>query len=140
MSYFGFPLLWIFLFQYLFGVFMCSEWWWGQVNGDEDIVRESFSIKFILHSLWYTPLVYVFVNLFFNVVFCVCSFVVFFSTWCCQCYMNYWTHPPFNCWQNRPDYWGCRNGKKKYLINYIGLHIFVKCDQKSLFTVPSTDQ
>jgi len=17
--------------------------------------------------------------------------------------MNYWTHPPFNCWQNRPD-------------------------------------
>jgi len=30
--------------------------------------------------------------------------------------------------------------KKKYLINYIGLHIFVKCDQKNLFTVPSIDQ
>jgi hypothetical protein len=30
--------------------------------------------------------------------------------------------------------------KKKILINYIGLHIFVKCDQKNLFTVPSIDQ
>jgi hypothetical protein len=26
---------------------------------------------------------------------------------------------------------------KTYLINYIGLHIFVKCDQENLFTVPS---
>ena len=25
---------------------------------------------------------------------------------------------------------------KKYLINYIGLHIFVKSDQKNLFTEP----
>ena len=37
-----------------------------------------------------------------NVIFCVCSLLVFFSTRC-QYYMNYWTHPPFNCWQNRPD-------------------------------------
>ena len=28
---------------------------------------------------------------------------IFFSTRCCQCYMNDWTHPPFNCSQNRPD-------------------------------------
>ena len=50
------------------------------VNFDGDIVRESFSVKFILHSLWYTPLVYVFMNLFFfNVVFCVCSLLIFFS-------------------------------------------------------------
>ena len=37
------------------------------MNRDGDIVRESFSVKFILHSLWYTPLVYVFMNLFSNV-------------------------------------------------------------------------
>jgi phosphotransferase system glucose/maltose/N-acetylglucosamine-specific IIC component len=30
--------------------------------------------------------------------------------------------------------------KNTNLINYIGLHIFVKCDQKNLFTVPSIDQ
>jgi hypothetical protein len=36
---------------------MCREWWWG-------------------HCPW---IVYIFVNLFFNVVFCVCSFVVVFS-------------------------------------------------------------
>ena len=30
--------------------------------------------------------------------------------------------------------------KQKYFINYTGLHIFVKCDQKNLFTVPSIDQ
>ena len=49
------------------------------VNRDGDIVRELFSVKFILHFLWYTPLVYVFMNLFFNVIFCVCSlfFIVF---------------------------------------------------------------
>ena len=36
---------------------------------------------------------------FFNVVFC-----VFFPTRSCQYYMNYWTHPSFNCQQNRPVY------------------------------------
>ena len=43
-----------------------------------------------------------------------------FLTRCCQYYMNYWTHPLFNCWQNRHDYWGCRNGKKKirYILPY----------------------
>ena len=49
------------------------------VNLDGDIVRESFSVKFILHCLWYTPLVYVLMNLFFNVVFCACSLLIFFS-------------------------------------------------------------
>ena len=97
-------------------------------------VRKLFSVKFILHSLWYMPLVYVFVNLFFfNVVFCVCSSFIFFLLTRCQYYMNYWTHTPFNCWQNRPDYWVCSNGKKIYIINYIGLHSFVKCDRKNLF-------
>jgi hypothetical protein len=46
--------------------------------------RESFSVKFILHSSWYTPLVYVFCEPFFNVVFCVCSLLVFSSQRCCQ--------------------------------------------------------
>ena len=42
-----------------------------------------FQSKLILHFSWYSPLVYVFINLFvFNVVFCVCSLFdcVFFST------------------------------------------------------------
>ena len=70
---------------------------------------------------------------FFNVVFCVCSLLIFVLSTQCQYYMNYWTHTPFNCWQNRPDQWVYRNGKKIYIINYIGLHSFVKCDQKNLF-------
>ena len=44
-----------------------------------DIVRESFSVKFILHSLWYTPLVYVFMNLFFQCGLLCMFFVHFFS-------------------------------------------------------------
>jgi hypothetical protein len=56
---------------------------------------------YILHDIC---LVYVFVNLFFNVVFCVCSLFFFsLSTRSCKYYMNYWKHPLFNCWQNRPD-------------------------------------
>ena len=72
MGVFGFPYSWIFLPQYFLLFFFA-------VNLDGDIVRESFSVKFILHSLWYTPLVYVFMNLFFNVVFCACSLLIFFS-------------------------------------------------------------
>jgi hypothetical protein len=76
--------------------------------------------------LWYTtPLVYVFMiyyasrlrfydilrlsstflwTFLFNAVFCVCSLLILFSlSTRCQYYMNYWTHTPFNCWQNRPD-------------------------------------
>jgi hypothetical protein len=49
------------------------------VNRDGDIVRESFSVKFILHSLWYTPLVYVFMNFFFQCDLLCLFFVVFFS-------------------------------------------------------------
>jgi hypothetical protein len=76
-------------------------------------------------------------DLFYSSVFVLCCF--FFSTWCCQYYMIYWTHPLLNCWQNRPNQWGCRKGKN-YLFNYIGLHIFVKCEQKNLFTMLSIDQ
>jgi hypothetical protein len=49
------------------------------VNRDGDIVRESFSVIFILHSLWYTPLVYVFMNLFFQCDLLCLFFVVIFS-------------------------------------------------------------
>ena len=73
------------------------------VNRDEDIVRESFSVKFNLHSLWYTSLVYVFMNLFFPMWSSVFVLFVFVFSTRCQYYMTYWTHPPFNCWQNRPD-------------------------------------
>jgi hypothetical protein len=68
-------------------------------NIDGDIVRESFSVKFILHSLWYTPLVYVFMNFFFQ---CglLCMFLVDFVfsqpdvniTWITG--YNCWNHPP----------------------------------------------
>ena len=82
------------------GFFFPKDFCWFScaVNHDKDSVCE-----FILHSSWYTPHVYVFVNL---LVQCglLCLFVLFFfSTRCCQYYTNYWTHPPFNCWQNRPD-------------------------------------
>ena len=94
-----------------------------------------FPVKIILHSSWYPPLIYVFVIIFFQ---CglLCFFVLFFflSTWYCQYYMNYWTHPPFK--PNGEDSRKC----KKYLINYIGLHICVKCDQKNLFLVPAINQ
>ena len=68
---FGFPYSWIFLPQY-FLLFLFA------VNLDGDIVRESFSVKFILHSLWYTPLVYVFMNLFFQCGLLCMFFVDFF--------------------------------------------------------------
>ena len=48
------------------------------VNLDGDIVRESFSVKFILHSLWYTPLAYVFMNLSFQCGLLCLFFVDFF--------------------------------------------------------------
>jgi hypothetical protein len=49
------------------------------VNRDEDIVRESFSVKCILHSSWYAPLVYVLWTFFsmWSSVFGLCCF--FFS-------------------------------------------------------------
>ena len=62
-----------FFFPNTFCRFVCA------MNRNEDIVRESFSVNFILHSLWYTHLVYVFVNLFFSMwssvcVICCCFF------------------------------------------------------------------
>ena len=50
----------VFAYSWIF-LFFC--WFFFAVNRDGDIVRESFSVKFILHSLWYTRLVYVFMNL-----------------------------------------------------------------------------
>ena len=47
----------------------------------------------------------------------------FFSR--CQYYMNYWTHPPFNCWQNIPDYWVHRNGKAKHTLSITLDYIFL---------------
>jgi hypothetical protein len=70
---FGFPYSWIFLPPIFLLVFFFA------VNHDGDIVRESFSVIFILHSLWYMPLVYIFMNLFSNVIFCVCSLLFLFS-------------------------------------------------------------
>ena len=72
MGAFGFPYSWIFLPP----IFLLLVFFYA-VNRDGDIFRESFSVIFILHSLW-TPLVYVFMNLFFQ---CdlLCLFFVFFS-------------------------------------------------------------
>jgi hypothetical protein len=47
----------------------------------------------------------------------------FFSR--CQYYMNYWTHPQFNCWQNIPDYWVYRNGKTKNTLSITLDYIFL---------------
>ena len=90
MNYFGFPWSWIFSPQYLLLVFMCGESWWGIVRESWwgivreswwgivreswwGIVHESFLVKFSLHSSWYPPLLYVFVNLFFQ-----CGLLSFF--------------------------------------------------------------
>jgi len=120
-------------FSNIFCWFLCA------VNRDEDFVRELFSAKFILHSSWYIRLSSTFLwTFFFNVVFCVCS--LFFSqpdvvniTW-----MTGHIHRSI---VDKIDPTSKDVKRvKKYLINYIGLHIFVKCDQKNLFTVPSIDQ
>ena len=66
---------------------------------------------------------------FFNVVFCVCSLLIFSLSIRCQYYMNYWTIVD----KIDPTSEYVEMVKKKYIINYTGLHIFVKCDQKNLF-------
>ena len=67
---------------------------------------------------------------FFNVVFCVCSLLIFSLSIRCQYYMNYWTIVD----KIDPTSEYVEMVKKKiYIINYIGLHSFVKCDQKNLF-------
>jgi hypothetical protein len=86
-----------FFFPNIFCWFLCA------VNRDEDIVRESFSVKFILHSSWYTPLVYVLWTFFPCGLLCLFFCFFFLSTRCCQYYMNYWTHPPFNCCHQSPQ-------------------------------------
>ena len=69
MGAFGFPYSWIFLPPIFLLVFLLP---WI-------VMGESFSVKFILHSLWYTPLVYVFMNLFFQCDLLCLFFVWFFS-------------------------------------------------------------
>jgi hypothetical protein len=85
---------------------ICFCWFLCAENRD----RESLSVKFILHSSWYTdmPLVSVFVNLFFFQCDLLCLFLVgfFLSTRCCQYYIMYIGH--INCWQNRPEEFRCR--------------------------------
>ena len=76
--------------------FFCCEPWWGHCPW---IV---FSQIYFTFFMIYASRLRFYEPFFFNVVFCVCSLLIFFSTRC-QYYMNYWTHPPFNCWQNRPD-------------------------------------
>ena len=87
------------------------------IKRDGDIVRESFSVIFILHSLWYTPLVYVFMNLFFQCDLLCLYFVVFFS-------LNQMSilHELLDKIDTTSEYVEMVN---KYLINYIELHIFV---------------
>ena len=125
MGVFCFPYSWIFLPQYFLLVFFA-------LHLDGDIVRESFSVKFILHSLWYTPLVYVFMNLFFQ-----CGLL-------CMFFVDFFSQPDVNItWITGHIHRSIVDKidptsedverVKKYLINYIGLHSFVKCDQKNLF-------
>ena len=101
----GFPYLWIFLPPIFLLFFLCRESWWGHCPW---IIFSQIYVTFFM--------IYVCHLRFSNVIFCVCSLLVFFST-LCQYYMNYWTHPPFNCWQYIPDLWVCRNGKKKNTLS-----------------------
>ena len=70
MSYFGFP--------YSVVIFSSPIYFFFAVNRDEDVVRESFSVKLFyilqdlrLSSTFYEP--------YFHVIFCVCSLLFFFS-------------------------------------------------------------
>jgi len=78
---------------------------------------------------------------FFNVVFCVCSGLLFFFS---QPDVVNITRITGHIHRSIVDKINPTSEDvemvKKHLINYIGLHIFVKCDQKNLFTVPSIDQ
>ena len=68
-----------------------------------------------------------------NVIFCVCSLLFFFSqpdvniTWI----SGHIHRSIVDKIDPTSEY--LEMAKTKYLINYIGLHIFVKCDQKNLF-------
>jgi hypothetical protein len=95
-----------FFFPNIFCWFLCA------VNRDEDIVRESFSVKFILHSsdirlssTFYEP--------FFHVVFCVCSFG-FFSSQPDVVNITWITGRIHRSIVDKidPTLWGCRKGKK----------------------------
>ena len=84
------------------------------------------------------PLVYVFMNFFFQWNLLCLFFVVFFPqtdvniTWI----TGHIHHSIVDKIDLTSEY--VEMAKKKY--HYIRLHIFVKCDQKNLFTVPSIDQ
>ena len=84
------------------------------------------------------PLVYVFMNFFFQWNLLCLFFVVFFPqtdvniTWI----TGHIHHSIVDKIDLTSEY--VEMAKKKY--HYTRLHIFVKCDQKNLFTVPSIDQ
>ena len=82
------------------GFFFCRESWWGgtlSVNYfQSNLFYILYDIRLSSTFLW---------TFFFNVIFCVCSLLLFFSQSDVNTmyYMKYWTHTPFNCWQNRAD-------------------------------------
>ena len=81
--------------QYFCCFFFCRESWWGHCPWI--IFSQIYFTFFMIYASrlrFYEP--------FFPMWSSVFVLCFYFSTWC-QYYMNYWTHPPFNCWQNRPD-------------------------------------
>ena len=107
-----------FFFPNIFCWFLCA------VNRDEDIVRESFSVKFILHSSWYTPLVYVLWTLFpFGLL---CLFFCFFFSQPDVVNITWITGRIHRSIVDKIDQtlWGCRKGKKNTLSITFG-HIFL---------------
>jgi hypothetical protein len=69
-SYFGFP--------YSVVIFSSPIYFFFAVNRDEDVVRESFSVK-LFYILQDIRLSSTFCEPYFHVVFCVCSLLFFFS-------------------------------------------------------------
>ena len=126
MGYFGFSWSWIFLPQYFLLVCLCRESWWG-------------------HCPWivFTQIYFTFFTIYASRL----RFCAIFQCGLVFCVWSVFLNPMlsilpeslFNCSQIKTDLWGCRKGKK-YLINCIWLHIFVKWDQKNVFTVPSIDR
>ena len=134
---FDFPYSWIFLppiclLFFCFCFFAVRESWWGHCPWISfSQIYFTFFMIYAFRLRFYEP--------FFNVIFCVCSLLFFFSqpdvniTWI--------TGHVHRSIVDKIDLTSEFVEMVKKIPDQLHwLHIFVKCDQKNLFSVPSIDQ
>jgi hypothetical protein len=88
-----------FSFLQYFCCFFCRESWWGHCPWI--IFSQIYFTFFMIYASrlrFYEPFFPMWSS-----VFVLCCF--FFLSTRCQYYLNYWTHPPFNCWLRLRFYW-----------------------------------